>query len=304
MIRTIFIAAFAAISLMLVGAAAGAKTVSVSITKAGYVANTATLAVGDTLQFTNNDTVAHQVTFKPANGVTCAPTPLVLQAAQAGSCTFAAPGTFTYSDPNVKGNTFRGTVTVNGQVAAETLTLAAKPQTVVYGGKATLNGMLSTQKVGENVDVFAKACTQPAATKVATVQTTIGGAYVALVPVLKNTLYTVNVKKTSGNALTVKVAPRVRIAKLAAHRYSLRVFAAQSFAGKYGTFSATTGRFCAGSTSSACSLRANSTGVAPTVISSVTFGSSVPSRSKVRVILPQLQVGSCHAPGRSNTILA
>ena len=256
---------------------------SVSITKGGYVANTATLAVGDTLQFTNSDTVAHQVTFKPANGVTCAPTPLVLQAAQAGSCTFAAPGRFTYSDPNVKGNTFRGTVTVNGQAAAETLTVAAKPQTVVYGGKATLNGTLSTQKVGENVDVFAKACTQPAATKVATVQTTIGGAYVALVPVLKNTLYTVNVKKTSGNALTVKVAPRVRIAKLAAHRYSLRVFAAQSFAGKYGTFQRYNGTLMRWVNVKRVLLRANATGVAPTVISSVTFGSSIPSRLKVRV---------------------
>ncbi len=141
----------------------------------------------------------------------------------------------TYSDPNVKGNTFRGTVTVTGQVPAETLTLSAKPRTGVYGGKATLTGTLSNQKVGEKVDVLATPCGQTAATKVTTVQTTTGGAYTAVVQPLKNTVYTVKVKNTSSQAVTVKVRPRLRLGKVASHRYSLRVFAAQSFAGKYGS---------------------------------------------------------------------
>ena len=76
----------------MIAGVASAKTVTVSITKNGYVPNTVTIAVGDTVQFTNSDTVAHQVVFKPATGVTCAPNPLVLQPAQTGTCTFAAPG--------------------------------------------------------------------------------------------------------------------------------------------------------------------------------------------------------------------
>jgi len=303
MMRKILITAFAVASLVIVGAA-GAKTVTVSITKNGYVPDAVSIAVGDTVQFTNSDTVAHQVTFKTTTGVTCTPNPLVLQPAQTGTCTFASPGSFTYSDPNVRGNTFRGTVTVTGQVPAETLTLAAKPQIVVYGGKVTLTGTLSNQKVGENVDVLATACGQPAATKVTTVQTTTGGAFTALVQPLKNTVYTVKVKNTSSKGVTVKVKPRLRLAKLAPHRYSLRVFAAQSFAGKYGTFQRYNGTLLRWVNVKRVLLRANSTGVAPTVISSVGFRSSIPSRLKVRVILPQLQVGSCYAPGLSNMILS
>ncbi len=301
--RKLLITALAVTSLVIVGAA-GAKTVPVSITKNGYVPNAATIAVGDTVQFTNGDTVAHQVLFKTMTGVTCTPNPLVLQPAQTGRCTFAAPGSFTYSDPNVKGNTFRGTVTVTGQVPAGTLTLSAKPQTVVYGGKVTLTGKLSSQKVGENVDVLATACGQTAATKVTTVQTTTGGAFTAVVQPLKNTVYTVKVKSASSRPVTVKVRPRMRLGKVAPHRYSLRVFAAQSFAGKYGTFQRYNGTLRRWVNVKRVLLRANSTGIAPTVISSVSFRSTIKSRSKVRVILPQLQVGSCHLLGRSNVILS
>ena len=63
MMRKILITAMTAISLVIVGAA-GAATVPVSITKNGYVPNAATIAVGDTVQFTNSDTVAHQVLLK------------------------------------------------------------------------------------------------------------------------------------------------------------------------------------------------------------------------------------------------
>ena len=303
MMRKALITAVAVTSLVIVGAA-GAKTVVVSITKNGYVPKAVTVAVGDTVQFTNSDTVAHQVLFKTTTGVTCTPNPLVLQPAGTGTCTFASPGTFTYSDPNVKGNTFRGTVTVTGQVPAETLTLSAKPRTVVYGGKVTLTGTLSNQKVGEKVDVLATACGQTAATKVTTVQTTTGGAFTAVVQPLKNTVYSVKVKNTSSQAVTVKARPRLRLGKVASHRYSLRVFAAQSFAGKYGTFQRYNGTLRRWVKVKRVLLRANSTGIAPTVISSVSFRSTIRSRLKVRVILPQLQVGSCYLPGRSNVILS
>jgi len=303
MMRKALITAVAVTSLVIVGAA-GAKTVVVSITKNGYVPKAVTVAVGDTVQFTNSDTVAHQVLFKTTTGVTCTPNPLVLQPAGTGTCTFASPGTFTYSDPNVKGNTFRGTVTVTGQVPAETLTLSAKPRTVVYGGKVTLTGTLSNQKVGEKVDVLATACGQTAATKVTTVQTTTGGAFTAVVQPLKNTVYSVKVKNTSSQAVTVKVRPRLRLGKVASHRYSLRVFAAQSFAGKYGTFQRYNGTLRRWVKVKRVLLRANSTGIAPTVISSVSFRSTIKPRLKVRVILPQLQVGSCYLSGRSNVILS
>jgi plastocyanin len=301
--RKLTLLAVALVSLA-VAVSAGAKTVAVTITKNGYVPSSVTLAAGDTIQFTNTDTVAHQVEMKPTTGVTCAPNPLVLQPAKSGSCTFRTAGKFTYSDPNVRGNTFRGSVTVTG--AAETLTLAAKPQIVVYGAKTTLSGAVSSQQAGQNVDLLGSACgvapASTAASKVTTVATTTGGAFSALVQPLKNTAYTAKLRNTSSQAVTVKVRPRLRLGKVALKRYSLRVSAAQSFAGKYATFQRYNAALSRWVKVKRVLLRANSTGVAPTVISSVTFRSSVPARLRVRVILPQLQVGSCYLAGRSNVI--
>ncbi len=301
MFRKSLITALAVMSLVVV-AAATAKTVTVSITKNGYVPATVTVVTGDTVQFTNSDTVVHQVVFKATTGVTCAPNPLVLQPAQSGTCTFASAGSFSYSDPNVKGNTYRGSVTVTGASPADSLTIAAKPQIIIFGGKATLTGTLSSQKTGENVEVLATACGQNAASKVTTVQTTTGGAYTAVVQPLQNTVYTVKVKNTSSPAVSVKVKPRLRLGKVAAHRYSLRVYAAQSFAGKYATFQRFNGTLHRWVAIQRVLLRTNATGVAPTVISSAAFRSTIKSGIRVRVILPQLQVGSCYLPGLSNTI--
>ena len=290
-------------ALIAVGVAA-ATTVTVTITKNGYVPKSATVAVGDTVLFTNSDTVVHQLTFKSMTGVACSPNPLVIQPTQSGSCTFVSPGTFSYNDPNTKGNTFRGTITVAGPTTAETLTVSAKPQTVVYAGKATVSGVLSTLKVGENVDVLATACGQTAANKLTTVQTTTGGAYAATTQPLTNTVYATKTKSTTSAAVVVKVQPRLQLVKVGAHRYSLRVAGAQSFAGKFGTLQRYNGVLARWVNVKRVVLRANSTGVFPTVISKSSFASTVSARRKIRVVMPQLQVGSCYLPGRSNTILS
>ena len=282
--------------------AAGAKTVTVTITKDGYVPSSTTLTAGDSIQFTNSDTVVHQLEFKSTTGVTCAPNPLVLQPGQSGSCRFATAGKYGYSDPNARGNTFRGSVDVTA--APETLTLAARPLIVVYGGKTTESGALSTQQVGENVDLLGTACGQTAASKAMTVATTAGGAFSALVQPLRNTAYIAKLRNTSSQAVTVKVRPRLRLGKLAAKRYSLRVFAARSFAGKYATFQRYNATLRRWVNVKRVLLRANSTGVAPTVISSVTFRSSLSGRPRIRVVLPQLQVGACYMAGTSNAILS
>ena len=301
--RKILVGGLALTALVVVGVAV-AKTVPVTITKNGYVPKATTIAVGDTVQFTNSDTVAHQVVFKSMTGVACTPSPFVMQPTQGGACTFMSPGTFSYDDPNAKGNVFRGTITVTGPTTAETLTAAAKPQMVIYAGKVTLSGVLSTLKVAENVDVLATACGQQAANKVTTVQTTTGGAYAATVQPLQNTVYTTKVKSTSSPAVVVKVQPRLRLSRVGAHRYALRVAGGQSFAGKFGTLQRYNGVLARWVNVKRVVLRANSTGVFPTVISTSSFRSTVQARRKIRVVMPQLQVGGCYLPGRSNTILS
>ena len=107
--------------LAVTGAVSAATTTTVTITKAGYVPSAPKISQGDSVQFVNSDTAAHQIVFKTMTGITCAPNPLVLQPGQSGTCSFQNAGSTTFSDPNAKGNTFRGTVTVNGG-AAESLT--------------------------------------------------------------------------------------------------------------------------------------------------------------------------------------
>ena len=194
-----------AIALVIVPGA-GAATPVVSITPNGYVPKAATIAAADSVQFTNSDTVAHQVVFKTTTGVVCAPTTLVLQPTETATCTFASAGAFAYSDPNINGNKFQGTVTVTAP--PETLTLAAAPRTLIYSAQATLSGILSSQKVGENVDVLATDCGQTAAAKAATVQTTAGGAFTALLRLARNMQYTVKSKSTTSQVVSVKVRPR------------------------------------------------------------------------------------------------
>ncbi len=293
----------AAGAMLAITGAAVAMASTVTITKNGYVPNSLTIAQGGTVQFTNSDAVARQVTFKSTAGVTCTPNPLVLQPGANGSCTFQNSGSYTYSDPNVKGATFRGSITVTG--APESISLTAKPLLTIYRGTVTLSGILSTQKTGENVDVLAHAqCGDSAATKIGTVQTTTGGAYTSTAQPLMNTFYMTKAKNITSSAVTVRVGPRLRLAKVAPRRYSLRVFAAQSFSAKYASFQRYNGTLRRWVAVKSVLLRANSTGVAPTIVTAASFRSTIKAGLRVRVTLSQAQAGSCYAAGLSNTILS
>jgi plastocyanin len=286
--------------LLFAGAASGAKTVAVAITKNGYVPSSVTIAQGDTVQWTNQDTAAHQIVLKQTNGVTCTANPLVIQPNASASCTFAQAGSFSYSDPNVKGNTYRGSITVTAP--PESITLSAKPLLVVYGGKPTVSGTLSTQQAGQSIDVYGQACGSNAAAKLGTVATTTGGAFSYVASPLQNTVYTARIRATTSNAVTVRVRPALRLTRPALHRFVLRVSAAQSFAGKYASFqryNGTLGRWVAVKT---LTLKASTAGVAPTVLSTASFRSLIKTRLRVRVVMGAAQVGGCYAPGLSNTI--
>jgi plastocyanin len=291
--RFILLTAVAVLAIA-VGSAA-AKTVTVTITKNGYVPSATTIAQGDTVQFTNGDTVVHQVTFKSTAGVTCTANPLVVQPGSSGTCTFHNAGNYSYSDPNAKGKTFKGTITVTA--AAASLSLTAKPLIVVYGGSSVLSGVLSTQKVGENIDVQAQQCGASAATKLITVQSTTGGAYTTTVKPLMNTAYTAKDKSLSSAAVTVRVRPSLRLVKVAAHRFSLRVSAGSSLAGKYASFQRFNGTLHRWVAVKSVLLKSSTANVAI-----ASFRTTIRSGLRVRATLPQPQVGSCYAPGTSNTI--
>jgi plastocyanin len=285
-------------ALLVVGAAT-AKTVTVTISKTGYSPSATTVAQGDVVQFTNSDTVAHQVVFKSTAGVTCTPNPVVLPAGQSGTCTFQTAGNYSYSDPTAKGS-FKGSVKVTA--AAEALTLAATPAALTFGSSSTVSGILSTHKVGEKISVLAQQCGSSASAQALTVDTTANGAYTAVVKPLMNTAYTVKLRNTSSSPVTVTVRPALRLVKVAAHRYSLRVTAGQTFAGKYASFQRFNGtRWVA---VKVVPLRASSAGPAPSVATTATFRSTLKAKLRVRAVLGRAQVGSCYLAGTSNTILS
>jgi plastocyanin len=292
----LLLAAFA--MLAVTGAVSAATTTTVTITKAGYVPSTPKINQGDSVQFTNSDAIAHQIVFKTTTGISCTPNPLVLQPGQSGTCSFQTAGSVTFSDSNAKGNTFRGSVTVNA--VADSLTLVTSLHSVVYGGRVTLSGILSSHKVGENVDVLANGCGSAGPVKIATVQTTANGAFTASVQPLLNTSYSVKVKNTTSSALPVTVRPRVQLGKPLAHHFAGRVSASTTFAGKYTSFQRYTGsRWVYVRTAL---LRSSATGVLPTVITTGSFRSGVRTGVRVRAVVGQAQVGSCYLPGISNAI--
>ena len=299
--RTTFLVLGSALLLVVAGAAAG-KTSTVTITKNGYVPNSLAITAGDTVSFTNSDSVAHQITFKSTTGVTCTPNPLVIQAAQSGSCVFASAGSFSYSDPNFHGNTFKGSITVAAPPDAVTMT--ATPTILVFGAKIAGSGTVSTQKAGESVDVFAQQCGQSAAQKATTVQSATGGAYTFSLQPLLNTTYTAKLRNATSPATTVRVRPQLALRRVAAHRYSLRVSAGQSLAGKYAglqRYNGTTRRWVS---VKLVQLKAATGATAPTVASAASFRAAVKTGLRIRVVLSQAQVGSCYAPGTSNAIRA
>jgi plastocyanin len=291
------LALIAAGALLLISATAAANTVTVAITKNGYVPSSVTIVKGDTVQFTNQDTAAHQIDFKSTTGVSCTANPLVVQPSASASCTFANPGSYSYSDPNVKGNTYRGTITVNAPPT--TIALAANPVLLVYGGRTTLTGTVTNLPAGQNVDLEAQACGSNAATRLGS----FPGNFSYLTAPLQNTVYTGKLRTTAtSNAVTVRVRPALRLTKVAPHRFALRVSAAQSFAGKYAGFQRYNGTLKRWVAVKTLTLKASTAGVAPTVLSTAAWRSSIAARLRVRVVMGAAQVGTCYAPGLSNTI--
>lgn len=279
-------------------AASASKTVK--ITKTGYSPATVSIITGDAVVFENTDTVAHTVTFKPTTGIKCSSAlPLVVAAAKSASCTFSSTGSFKFTDPANKGKSFHGTVSV---AAPPDVTLTATPKSVVYSRKVTLSGKLLSQQAGQSLQILAQDCGATNATKIANVTTTTGGAFTIQETPLKQTTYTVKSKSSTSLPATVKVQPLMQLRKVARHRYSLTVSAAQSFAGKYATFQRYVVKSKRWRAVRQVLLKANTTGTAPTVLTTAKFRSKIRAKLHVRAVLKQTQVGTCYAAGHSNTI--
>ena len=280
-------------------AVAASQTVTISAT--GYKPTAVSITVGDSVVFSNKDTVAHTVQFKQTTGLQCgAALPLAIAAGQSASCTFTSAGKFTFSDPAHKGSKFRGTVTVATALTSGPLTLS--PKVVVYERKSTLAGTLASAQSGQPVQIQGTECGTSTSKLVATVTSATGGKFSYAVTPLKKTAYMAKVKGSTSSAATVSVQPGIQLKKVAKHHYAVSVSAAQSFAGKLATFQRYRSATKRWVKVKRVLLRANTTGVAPTVVTSAKFRSRIKAKLRVRVSLGSKQVGPCYATGHSNTI--
>lgn len=288
--RIIFVAA---VTTGLLGAASGtAAERLMTITATGFVPRNATVDVGDVVTWRNADTRAHQVVVER----TCN---LTIQAGASGSCTFRNAGRFSYREPAHRGSTWRGTITV--RAVARSLSITARPQTVTYGGTTMLSGAVSSAQANERVNVTAAACGSTAFANVATMSTAAGGAWTLAARPLQRTMYQANWRNVSSAQATVNVRPRVTLRKLTRSRFLVRVAAARSFGGKVASlqrYVPSTRRWVR---VRFVVLRMISTGN-PTIVSGATTRARVRTRTLVRVVLGQGQVGACYLAGVNNTV--
>jgi Cupredoxin-like domain len=215
--------------LAIVGVApAFAQAASITITKTGFSPASVTIAPGESITWTNSDTVDHQVSSSKAS--LASP---VLHAGQTFSFKFATAGKFAITDLLVK-KLKSGMVSVQtAGPAGQTVSLLASSSRTTFKGAVTLSGVVSNNAANQTVTISGQSYGQNAFVKLADVTTTAGGAWTYTARPTIRTVYQSTWAKHVSTQLTVGVRPLVNIRALAGNRFSTKVLAAHSFAGKF-----------------------------------------------------------------------
>jgi hypothetical protein len=181
-----------------------------------------------------------------------------------------------------------------------TLTLKATPTAVVYGGSVTLSGVLSTQRTGQGITIEEQTCGTTAFKKAGAATTTTGGNFSTVVKPTINTVYRAREKNTTSPTVSVGVRPLLRLRKVSAGKFSIRLTSATSFVGKFATFQRRTST--GWRTVKRVAFKTVTTTATPlpnTQVSSVTFRVRIKTRLRVRAIVVQSQ-STCYLPSTSN----
>src|SRR3954453_6173329 len=209
---------------LVLAAPASSATVTVSIKRTGFVPKTITINQDDSVTWTNNDTMDHQIV---ANGGQFASA--VLAPGKSFTRAFHSGGTFHYHDalhPALK-----GTVVVRG--APPQISPVASSAVEKFGTTVTLTGTVSNKKAGETVTLVQLPFGQTTKQVVATLQTTAGGAFSFTVTPQVNTTYQAQWPNRSDSSVTVQVQPVIKLPFVSKSGFfHFYVTAATSFAGR------------------------------------------------------------------------
>ena len=275
---------------------AAQKTVAVSITHTAFVPNSVSLSTGDTITWTNNDTVNHQLVSQQA-GIGSP----IIKPGETYSFTFTKAGRFTITDSLDKKYP---KLNVTVAAAPVTLSLVASPAALTYGGTATLSGKL-TGRAGVRIDILAQQCGETAAKRITSVTADSTGAYTITLRPTKNTVYTAKGGGATSAGVTVKVRPKVVLSKIRTGHFRLRVYAAESLIGHAVVFQRYLATQRKWRTVKTVVLRVQSSAVTPlaaTVVGSVTFGVRIKARNRVRAVMSSTAAAPCYIAGSSPAI--
>jgi plastocyanin len=215
------ILAFAAVAALAVAGPAGAATKTINIYGTTFSPKTATITEGDTVTWVNRDNDNHQILADKGQFASA-----ILHPKQSFSFTFRAAGTYTYADelhPKI-----RGTITVKG--LPPTLTFAASAPIVTYGTQATLTGVVSNHRAGEQVTIYYQPYPQPNMIQRATLLTTTGGAFTFIVEPQILTTYEATWKGAYATPTSIEVTPKLTLGRN--NGWIIHVSGGRSFAGR------------------------------------------------------------------------
>ena len=276
------------------------KTVTMDVSKAGFVPGTVSITAGDSVSWTNKDIANHQVVCK-----TCPFTSPVLAPGQVTTFTFTKTGNFGLIDPlnhNQK-------ATVKVAAAPTTVSASPSPRVLNYGAATTIAGALSTGQANQKVEIMAQQCGETAPKSIATVMTGANGAFTYQTQPTINTSY--QAKFGTGNSAVtsalapVSTRPLVILRRNAMHRFTVQVTAAQSFVGKAVQFERWIQKVHHWQTVKTVFLgsrHAASTPLAGSTVSAVTFGAKLRTKLSVRAVVSSAQAGPCYITASSATI--
>jgi plastocyanin len=200
-----------------------AVTKSVSIKPNGFSPEKVNIQVGDSVKWTNNDTVNRQIVA--IGGQFASP---VIKPKGSWTRTFSTAGTFKYRDVGKPAQT--GTIVVSGPPPS--VSLAASAPIVTYGRSLSLGGMISSGAAGEQVTVYGKTYGDVSYVQLATVLTGASGAWSYTVTPSLLTSYQVQWKNLKSTEIQVAVAPKLTLKRIGAW-FVARIDAARSFKNRW-----------------------------------------------------------------------
>ncbi len=265
--RKILLLALVPIALA-VAAPATAATTPVSIKQAGFIPAQVTVAAGDTVTWTNNDTESRQVVADGGQFTSPA-----IKPGDTYSFRFTRAGTVNYHD-QVK-TAHKGTISVT-TAGTRSVTIAATKRTVSLGSAIELSGNITGAREGQQVVVVAKPY-GGVETRTPVVTESDGGWSLLVRPRIRTEYRAEWGNTMSDQAPIVYVRPAVQLRVLSARagRFYTKVSALRSYQGKLVTFQ----RLKGNAWSKVRRVRLGRGGV-------VRFTARLPRTARVRVLVP------------------